>query len=269
MAETVDPVRLPATTEAGRAAPPEPAAPQPPPPVTVDDGKVMSLVDHLGELRTRLVRSVLAVVAFAAVGFLVSDRVIDILSDALPAGVPPLTTFGVGEAFGIRLRISVIIGIILAMPVLLYQLWAFVSPGLTSAERRAVAPWIPLALAFFALGVTVAWIVLPSAAQFLIGFVTPGMQFLPSAAQYLDFVSTMFLAFGLVLQFPILLYGLSGVGILSSDRLARSRRIVILAISIFAAAATPGGDPFSAIVFGSVMYFLFEATLFFIRRSGR
>ena len=271
MAETVDPVRLPAATDGGRLpGAPVPSSPAPPAPSgTTDDGKVMSLVDHLGELRDRLVKSVLAVIAFGAVGFVVSDQVIRILSGALPTGVPPLTTFGVGEAFGIRLRISAVIGIILSMPVLLYQLWAFVSPGLTRSERRAVGPWIPLALAFFGLGVAVAWIVLPSAAQFLVGFVTPDMQFLPSAAQYLDFVSTMFLAFGLVLQFPILLYGLSGAGILSSDRLRRSRRVVILVISIFAAAATPGGDPFSAIVFGSVMYILFEGTLFFIKRSGR
>jgi sec-independent protein translocase protein TatC len=262
---------LPGTSESGLAAPPPvPAAPTPPtPPVTAEDGKVMSLVDHLSELRDRLFKSVLAVALGGVLGFWVSDSVIRILSDALPDGVPPLTTFGIGEAFGIRLRISVIIGIILAMPVLLFQLWAFISPGLTATERRAVRPWIPLALAFFALGVTIAWIVLPFAATFLIGFVTPNMQFLPSAREYLDFVSTLFLAFGLILQFPILLYGLSGAGILSSAVLRRSRRIVILGISLFAAIATPGGDPFSFSILGGTMYALYEGTLFFIRRSGR
>jgi sec-independent protein translocase protein TatC len=267
MADTLDPIGLPVTVEPGRSTPPVPSSPQPP--VTSDDGKVMSLVDHLGELRNRIVKSVLAVALFGILGFAVSDTVISILRGALPAGLPPLTTFGVGEAFGIRLRISLIIGIVLAMPVLLYQLWAFISPGLTASERRSVRPWIPLALAFFALGVTIAWIVLPFAAQFLMSFLTPDLQILPSAREYFDFVSTMFLAFGLVLQFPILLYGLSGAGILSSERIARSRRIAILAIFIFAAAVTPGGDLVSPGILAGTMYLLYEGTLYFVRRSGR
>jgi len=144
-----------------------------------------------------------------------------------------------------------------------------VSPGLTPSERRAVRPWIPLSLAFFSMGVAIAWVVLPYAATFLVGFITPDMQFLPSAREYLDFVSTMFLAFGLVLQFPILLYGLSGAGILSSERIARSRRIAILGIFVFAAAVTPGGDLVSPGILSLTMYTLYEGTLFFIRRSGR
>src|ERR687887_804268 len=267
MAETVDPVRLPAAPDAGRGTPPEPTRP-PTPPSTADDGKVMSLVDHLGELRDRLIRSVVAVAVGSAVGFLLSDPIIHFLSGALPAGVPKLTTFGIGEAFAIRLRISVIVGIILAMPVLLYQLWAFISPGLTPGERRAVRPWIPLALAFFTLGVAIAWVVLPFAATFLVGFVTSDMQFLPSAKEYLDFVSTLFLAFGLLLQFPILLYGLSGAGVLSSERLRRSRRVVILAIAVLAAAATPGTDLISPTILGGTMYLLFEGTLFLIPPNG-
>jgi sec-independent protein translocase protein TatC len=271
MADTVDPIRLPATTEAGRSPAPAPSTPTSPPtpPAGADDTKVMSLVDHLTELRDRVFKSVLAVALGGVLGFYVSDQVIRILSGALPEGIGPLTTFGIGEAFGIRLRIAAIIGIILAMPVLLYQLWAFISPGLTANERKAVRPWIPLALAFFALGVAVAWIVLPFAAQFLVGFVTEDMDFLPSAREYLDFVSTLFLAFGLILQFPILLYGLSGAGILSSQVLRRSRRVVILGIALFAAIATPGGDPFSFSILGGVMFALFEGTLYFIRRSGR
>jgi sec-independent protein translocase protein TatC len=267
MAETVDPVRLPVPTQPGQGAPQPTGTPSPP--SATDDGKVMTLVDHLGELRTRLIRAVLAVGVGSAIGFALSDTVIHILSSALPAGVGPLTTFGIGEAFGIRLRISLIIGIILAMPVLLYQLWAFISPGLTQAERRAVRPWIPLALAFFVLGVSIAWIVLPFAATFLVSFITSDMQFLPSAREYLDFVSTLFLAFGLLLQFPILLYGLSGAGILSSERLRRSRRAIILGIAVFATAATPGGDLVSPTILGGTMYLLFEGTLFFIKRSGR
>jgi sec-independent protein translocase protein TatC len=110
----------------------------------------MSLVDQLSELRTRIFRSILAVVAGSAIGFYFAKAVRDFLLEPLPGGQAQV--LGPGDAFAIQLRISVVIGIILAMPVLLYQLWAFIAPGLTPAERRTVRPWIPLALFFFALG---------------------------------------------------------------------------------------------------------------------
>jgi sec-independent protein translocase protein TatC len=228
----------------------------------------MSLVDHLTELRSRLIRVILAVALGGALGFGLSEQVISVLHDALPTQ-EPLQALGVGDAFAIRLRIALVIGIILAMPVILYQIWAFVAPGLTATERRAVRPWIPLALLFFALGVGIAWVVLPYAAAFLLGFQTPDLETNLVATNYIDFVSTMFLAFGLVMEFPILLFGLSRVGVVSSDRLRASRRMVILAIAVFAAVATPGQDAVSFIALGATMYVLFEGTVWFIGRSGR
>ena len=128
----------------------------------------MSLVDHLSELRTRLVRSILAVAVGSAVGFYFAPQIQRAsLILPLPAG-GRLQVLGPGDAFAITLRISVVIGIILAMPVLLYQLWAFIAPGLTAGERRTLRPWIPLALFFFALGVGIAWFVLPFAITFLL-----------------------------------------------------------------------------------------------------
>jgi sec-independent protein translocase protein TatC len=174
-----------------------------------------------------------------------------------------------GGAFGITLRIAVVTGLILAMPVILYQLWAFISPGLTPDERKVARPWIPLALAFFALGVGIAYFVLPFAVGFLLSFTDERLVARLAAGPYFDFLTTMFLAFGLVMEFPILLFGLSRVGILSSDRLRASRRFVILGIAIFAAIATPGGDLVSPFVLGGTMYLLFEVTIFFIRRTGR
>ena len=261
-----------ALREAGAPAPALPSGPSegsPPPTVTAPlDASVMSLVDHLGELRTRLFRSILAIAVGGIVGFAISDRVISLLSDPIPGDIPLYFT-GIGDAFAIKLRIAVVIGIILAMPVLLYQIWAFVAPGLTPNERKTVRPWIPLALFFFALGVGIAYLVLPYAAQFLISFQSEDLQALITAGPYFDFVTTMFLAFGLVMEFPILLVGLSRVGILSSQRLRSARRFVILGIAIFSAVATPGGDLVSPFVLGGTMYLLFELTVLFIRRSGR
>jgi sec-independent protein translocase protein TatC len=245
-----------------------PVEPEPTPPSAAPaDDSVMSLVDHLGELRTRLFRSILAVIAGSVVGFYFATPVRNAIVELLPTGV--VQVLGPGDAFMIQLRISIVIGVILAMPVLLYQGWAFISPGLTPSERRAVRPWVPLALFFFALGVGIAVLVLPYATTFLLSFTDDVFVANIAAGPYFDFVTTMFLAFGLVMEFPILLYGLARAGILSSDRLRAARRYVILGISIFAAVVTPGGDLVSPFVLGGTMYVLYEATVFFIRRTGR
>jgi sec-independent protein translocase protein TatC len=257
-----------ALPEAGALALPGGSAAPTPPVAAPQDSSVMSLVDHLGELRTRLFRSILAVAVGAVLGFAVSDQAITLLKAQIPNDQPLFFT-GLGDAFVIKVKIAIVIGIVLAMPVLLYQLWAFISPGLTPAERRSARPWIPVALFFFALGVGIAWIVLPFAAGFLISFESTDLQALITAGPYFDFVTTMFLAFGLVMEFPILLVGLSRVGILTSQRLAAARRFVILGIAIFSAVATPGGDLVSPFVLGGTMYLLFELTVLFIRRSGR
>jgi sec-independent protein translocase protein TatC len=257
--------RVPALIPPGHAAP---SGPTPPPsPAATPDASVMSLVDHLSELRSRLFRMILAVVLGSAVGFYFSVPIRNLLLTPLPT--QQVQVLGPGDAFVITLKIAIVTGVILAMPVILYQLWGFISPGLTPAERRVARPWIPLALAFFALGVGIAWVVLPFAVAFLLSFTDETLQANLAAGPYFDFVTTMFLAFGLVMEFPILLVGLSRVGILSSARLRQSRRYVILGISIFAAIVTPGGDLVSPFTLGLTMYGLFELTVLFIRRSGR
>ncbi len=230
---------------------------------------VMTIVDHLAELRTRLVRSVLTIVAGAVIGFLLAPSIRHLLVSPLPADHQVLIVLGPGDGFAITLRIAISVGIILAMPVLLYQLWAFVSPGLTPSERRTLRPWIPLALLFFVLGVSVAWIILPFAIQFLLAFTDASLVATLAAPPYFDFVTTMFLVFGLLMEFPIVLYALARVGIVSSSRLRSSRRVIILGIAIFAAVATPGGDLVSPTVLGFTMYILFELTVVAIRRSGK
>ena len=250
----------------GRPAAPGPEV-LPPPAVAPGDETVMSLVDHLGELRTRLFRSILAVAACSVVGFYFAVPIRNFLIEPLPGD--KVQVLGIGDAFVIQMKISIVVGIILAMPVLLYQLWAFVSPGLTPGERRSVRPWIPMALLFFAVGVVIAYVVLPFAITFLFSFTDDVLVAQPAAGPYFDFVTTLFLVFGLIMEFPILLVGLSRVGIVTSARLRASRRMIILGISIFAAVATPGGDLVSPIVLGGTMYILFELTVLFIRRTGR
>ena len=250
-------------------APGSPAPGSPAPGAAVSGEMVMSLVDHLSELRTRLIRCLLAVVAGSAIGFVLAPNIRQLLVQPLPEGHRTLIVLGPGDGFAITLRIAIAVGIILAMPVLLYQLWAFVAPGLTPSEKRVLRPWIPLALFFFVLGVAVAWVILPFAIQFLLAFTDATLVATLAAPPYFDFVTTMFLVFGLLMEFPIVLYALARVGIVSSARLRSSRRITILGIAIFAAVATPGGDLVSPTVLGFTMYILFELTIVAIRRSGR
>jgi sec-independent protein translocase protein TatC len=243
------------------ASQPEPAAPAP------VQGE-MTLVEHLVELRNRLFKVALAVVLFSIVGFIFGDQIISILKAPIPGGKPLFYT-GLGDAFMIHVKIALVVGIILGMPVILYQGWAFIAPGLTEKERRISLPWIPAALFFFVLGVAIAYFILPYAAGFLIGFSSDALQPLITAESYFDFVTTLFLVFGLIMQFPIILYALSRVGIVTSARLVGARRQAILGITIFSALITPGGDLVSPIALAVTMYILFEGTIFVIKRTGK
>ncbi len=252
-----------------RAVAPQPSPPPltPSPADTPSSEKVMSLVDHLSELRTRLFKTVLAIGVGTVVGFYFSTQIRDFLISPLPTH--QVQVLAPGDAFIITMKISIIAGIILAMPVILYQGWAFVAPGLTPEERRVVRPWVPLALVFFAIGVAIAYVVLPFATAFLLSFTDQTLVANIAAGPYFDFVTTLFLGFGLVMEFPIVLFGLSRVGIVTSARLKSARRMVILGIAVFAAVITPGGDLVSPSVLGITMYVLFEGTVWFIARTGR
>ena len=251
----------------GGLVPPAPPSP-PASSAAAQDETVMSLVDHLSELRRRIGISLLAVALGTVVGFFFAAQLITFLKAPLNLGKPLVFT-GLGDAFFINLKLAIVVGIVLAMPVLLWQLWAFISPGLTREERRLARPWVPLALAFFVIGVVVAYVILPFASTFLLSFSSPDLQPLITASEYFGFVTTLFLVFGLVMEYPIVLVLLAKVGIITSARLRSSRRVVILAIAIISAVATPGGDPISPTVLGLTMYALYEFSIVLIRVGGR
>jgi sec-independent protein translocase protein TatC len=244
-----------------------PPAPPSSPVAPAADETVMSLVDHLSELRRRLAISLLAVALGSVVGFYFAPQLITFLKAPLNMAKPLVYT-GLGDAFFINLKLAIVVGIVLAMPVLLWQLWAFISPGLTREERRLARPWLPLALAFFVIGVVVAYVILPFASAFLLSFSSADLQPLITASEYFSFVTMLFLAFGLVMEYPIVLVLLAKVGIITSARLRSSRRFVILAIAIISAVITPGGDPISPTVLGVTMYLLYEFSIVLIRAGG-
>jgi sec-independent protein translocase protein TatC len=234
------------------------------------DEATMSLLEHLEELRRRLIVVVVAIVLGAVIGFVLSQPILDILRAPLPAGYEKLYFTTVGGAFGVRVKIAFFTGIVLAMPVILFELWSFVTPGLTRNERRIVWPLLFGALVLFAIGMVVGYLIFPFALAFLLSFSEPGrVEPLLTINEYVGFVTTVMLAFGLVMEFPIVLIVLSRVGILSYERLAKQRRFIIVGIVIFAVVVTPGGDPFSPSILSAVMYALFEISLLIMRLLRR
>ena len=252
----------------GSSAPQEPAAPElEPRRATVLEDKVMSLADHLTELRRRVIVSALAIAAGTVVGWLVAPQAIAILKAPIPG---TLYFTQLGGAFMVQLKLALLIGVALGSPMLLYQLWAFISPGLTQHERRLARPWVPLALLFMVLGFVVAYMILPYAAGFLLSFQLPGLaEPLITVESYFGFVTGLFVAFGVLMQFPIVLLLLAKAGVVSAERLRRGRRYVLLGIVVTAALVTPGGDPFSPTIMALVMYPLYELTIYLLgRKSG-
>jgi len=225
------------------------------------------LVDHLRELRRRVAIAFVAVVVGAAAVFLESDPIIAALR--APLGDTKLYFMGVGDAFGIRMQLSLIGGVALAMPMLLWQTWAFVRPALTLEERRAARPWLPLALLLFALGAAVAWVILPFAIGFLLSFASSDLQPLIAANQYFGFVGTLILVFGIAAEYPILLVFLSRIGFVTSAKLRKWRRPAIVAIVVGSTVATPGTDLVSPIVLAVTLYALYELSILLVRGGRR
>lgn len=234
-----------------------------------DDPSTMTMVEHLEELRRRLMVVIAAIGVAAVAGFVVSGPVLDVLRVPLPDEFDTIYFTSPAGAFVAQLKIAGFIGIGLAMPVILYQLWRFVTPGLLAGERRLLWPFLLAGLLLFVFGIAIGFVLIPYALGFLLGFARAGVEPLLTIDEYIGFVTTLMLAFGLMLQFPIVLIVLARLGIVTPAWLASRRRWAILAIAVVAALATPGGDPFSMIILSGFMYGLFEVTLLVVRALQR
>ncbi len=220
----------------------------------------MSLLEHLEELRSRIIVIALAIAIGAVAGFFLADPLLLLLRDALPPDTD-LVQLRVLEGVGVRIRLALMVGLALAMPIILYELWAFVTPGLTKRERRVVWPLLIVALVFFALGIVLGYLVIPNALAFLLDLALPGVPPMLDLGEYVAFVTTLMIAFGLAFQFPVVLVLLNRVGILSYRFLASRRRWAVVVIVLVAIVITPGGDPISSGILSLVMYGLFEGAL--------
>jgi sec-independent protein translocase protein TatC len=233
---------------------------------TTEVAATLPLIEHLEELRHRLIVVLAAIAAAAVVGFFLSESVLQVLGQALPDGTQVIQ-FRVAEAFGVRVRVGVFTGIAIAMPVILYQIWSFFSPALSARERRLVWPFLIVAVLFFAAGLAAGYLVIPNALSFLLDLALPGVEPMLGLSDYVSFVTLLLLAFGLAFQFPILMLLLNRAGILTYSFLANRRRYAAVIITLFAIVVTPGGDPLSSAVLSVVMYGFFEAALLLMRST--
>ena len=241
--------------------------------------KELSLVQHLGELRTRLMVSAAAVLITTAISFAFATNMIRLLlipvdcsfiptyvCDATPTRLIALSPT---ENFTTYMRVALFTGIALAMPVILYEIYAYIDPALLPNERRFIRfLGLPVIL-LFALGMAFCYFVLlPNAIKFLINFGSDVIQNQLRASDYLSFVTTFILGLGLVFEMPVIIYALVRVHVVRRSWLAKQRRYVFLLVFVIGAIITPTPDPFNQTLVAIPMYLLFELGLFFARFAG-
>lgn len=229
------------------------------------EGGQMTLVEHLRELRKRLIISVLAVTVGMLIVFLFYDPIFDWLvrpyCDTSNDNECTLLQTDPLEGFGVRIRIAGYGGIALAMPVLLWQIWRFVSPGLYDKEKRYALPFVASALVLFLLGAGIAYWTMPMALEFLADIGGDNLEQFYTPAKYFRLITYMMLAFGVGFEFPILLVFLIMAGILEVDTLRRGRRMAVVIICVIVAVITPSGDPYSMLALAVPMCIFYEVAL--------
>lgn len=225
----------------------------------------LTLVEHLDELRHRLIVSLAVFGVALGICFWQSSTLLDIASDPLPTQHQKLLTFGVTEPFTTTVTVAAYGAIILAMPVLIYQLYAYILPAFSDAERRNLMPILLLAPILFLAGVAFAYfIVMPPAVKFLLGVNSSQFEVQVRARDYYSFFSTTMLAGGIIFELPLAIIAATRLGIVSVSQLSGNRRYAYLLIAILAA-ALPGVDPISMLLEMVPLLVLFELSILLAR----
>lgn len=229
----------------------------------------MTMMEHLGELRARLIKSLAAFLAVSVVAFIFFNDITDVLLRPLCA-LPPdklgsngcrLVFTSALEPFTVRLKVTAMTGIVAASPVWLYQLWAFVVPGLNQRERKMAIPFVASSLLLFAAGVAFAYATLSRGLEFLVGLGGENLSPFFTANEYLNFVGLVIIVFGLSFELPLLLFFLGLIEVVTPAMLKRSRRGAIVGVAILAAVVTPSQDPYTMLVMAAPLYLMFEGVI--------
>ena len=229
---------------------------------TQDNPAEMTLVGHLSELRQRIVWSVVALV----VGTLGSYYYIDELMRFVTAPAGKLYFMAPAEGFFAYLKLAVFAGFLLALPVILWQVWLFVAPALTYKEKKWALIMVPGSTILFFIGIAFAYLVVwPSAVKFFLGFGSESLQPMLSLGQYLSFLLSFILPFGIIFNLPLALLVLAKMGIISSKFLAKQRKIMIVVSFIVGGIITPTPDIFSQTMMAIPILLLYEASIWAVR----
>lgn len=222
--------------------------------------------EHLEELRFRLIKSVLAVAVGTAIGFRCAERVIRFL--ARPVG--QFIFLQPTEAFFVQLKIALATGVLIAMPVILYQAWKFIFIALTASEQNSLFWVLPVSYLLFVLGCAFGFFVLvPAGIRFLLSYASDILVARLSIESYINFVGTICLVLGATFQMPLIAFFAARFGLMQPDWLAGKRRIAILVIYITSALVTPGPDPVTALLLAVPTYILFECSILAARWAHR
>jgi sec-independent protein translocase protein TatC len=237
------------------------------------DGR-MPLMDHLRELRSRVLKAVAAIVIGLCVGLVpqVHDRVWSFVYHPFQAaehGHAKLLVIGVLDPFTIWIQIAFWFGLIVTCPYWLYQLWAFVAPGLYRREKRWTYVFVFTAAPLFVGGATLAYLVMSRGLRYLLALAPSGIQVSPTISNYLSYFQAMILGFGLAFELPLALVMLNLVGVLSHDRVRKWRRIMIFAVFVFAGIASPSPDPVTMLLLAVPCVVLIEVAELLIWMNDR
>ncbi|WDF34883.1 twin-arginine translocase subunit TatC [Arthrobacter agilis] len=223
----------------------------------------MALKEHLREARNRLFKSALAVLVGTVAGFFLYDPVLEALGapivaiDRQDGRTASLNFDTAASPFDLLIQVSIFLGVVISSPVWLYQLWAFITPGLRTKERRTALGFIAVAVPLFLAGIYLAWLILPNAVRVLTDFTPDQFSNLISVTVYFAFVLRLMLAFGIAFLLPVILFGLNLVGLLSGRQILKAWRITVFLVCLFAAMAAPGGDALSMFYLAVPLLLLF------------
>jgi sec-independent protein translocase protein TatC len=234
----------------------------------VDDK--MPFLEHLGELRTRIVRSLIALMAGTLVALYFSERLVDWLAKPVTALGYELVFTAPAEAFWVQMKVGLILGLFIASPAILWQVWAFIAPGLHGHEKKYAAPFVILgSVMFMAGGAFSLYVVTPSAIKFLLGYARPGLKPMITIENHIDFLLKFTLAFGAVFELPLAITLLSRMGVVTAKMLAKHRKYAILGAFIAGAVLTPTPDAFNQTLMAGPLIILYEVGIISARLFGR